>query len=196
MQTNARNTGFGLYATWQKENFSLDGIFRGSKDKYNIAVPGAPAFSLTGNTVSGALQAALLVPSPTKWNLEWQFQGTAQRHNINSGADSIGRRYVVRSLDSLTGRFGALLFRTFKTNGVTSFIPHLRISAVVESMAHGRATVGTRAITDDLGGFYGQFELGLVARLNTHTDLTLNTSAYTGTKLTTYTANLGLRFTW
>ncbi|MDR1010616.1 MAG: autotransporter-associated beta strand repeat-containing protein [Opitutaceae bacterium] len=195
--TKSGSNGAGFYASYRPAPLYIDLLIRGSRENYDIIVPGMPAFSTEGTGIAVSIETGGVLPVDWSWNIEPQLQAMLQKHKVDAVSDAFDREYTIDGAGTIEGRFGVRLWREFPMwNGRGRLAPYIRPSLIYEWEGEGVVSVGGRSFKNHMGGSYGALDAGVSLMLGGHLLVSVDGGWYAGSKMNGYAVNAGLSLLW
>ncbi|MDR2674131.1 MAG: autotransporter domain-containing protein, partial [Opitutaceae bacterium] len=163
--SSVNSAGGGLYAMWEMEKWHVHAILRNARETFDIAAARAGTLETRGYSWGGLLAAGRDFQSAAGWRLEPEARLSYQMHNISDVTDSVGRRYVVESADSLEALASVRLAREFVIGNGVTLTPHLRAGWTCDFDGAGRMRVSGELFRNDFGDGGALVDFGLAAML-------------------------------
>jgi fibronectin-binding autotransporter adhesin len=192
--TSATVNGFGAYVTYRPGAWYFDALLRATNGVYRVNIPETPTLEMDMKGFGAALEIGREI-TVGKWLVEPQLQVFWQRTNVDRAGDRFGRIYNIDAIQSLTGRAGALLSRTFVPRENWQLRPYARLGYAEE--LDGRATmlletIGEKITYDnDLGGGGAILNAGVALRIRDRFDLWADATWHGAGKAEGCSLNLG-----
>ncbi|WP_334319584.1 autotransporter outer membrane beta-barrel domain-containing protein [Termitidicoccus mucosus] len=190
------SNGGGLYAMYKHGAFYIDGIMRGSREAYEVSVPGTPSFGMDGDSWAGSVAIGYVIEGDLGWNADPEVQLTYQSHRIEDATDMWGRIYHTDSTESLNGRAGVRLWTQREWKKGLGIVPWLRGGYEYEFKGEGRMTVGGEPFENSLSGGGFMLDAGVSMQLGHGFSIDGSGAWFYGAKLGGYSASLGCRYAW
>ncbi|WP_445216789.1 autotransporter outer membrane beta-barrel domain-containing protein [Bradyrhizobium sp. Pa8] len=199
---NAYTLG-GYWTHFGPTGWYTDAILQGTfYDISSTANRGLPTFKTQGQGFAASLETGYPFKFAGGWFIEPQAQLVYQNININ-GASDIAAQIRFTDVDSLLGRIGARFGRTWALDDslrtITAWIrPNLWNEFQGNPTTSFSSATGFIPFHADLGGLWGEVNVGVSGQVRTNTTLYANASyqsRFDGGGFA-YTGKAGLRVNW
>lgn len=195
-ETKLDSYGAGLYATYYNQGWYADLIFKGDANDYHILVPGDQGMSTSGYGLTTSLEGGHQFNLGHGWAVEPQLQLTYQREEINSLTDAFARVYRFNDPESLEGRLGAKLEKSFIFNKTQRVTPYLRASVTQEMLGNNHLTVDDTTLATPYGGTSFMLDGGITVSVTKNVDLYASGILVAGSKEDSTGVTGGVRVAW
>lgn len=190
------SNGGGIYAMYRHGAFYLDGIMRGSRETYQVTIPGTRAFEMDGDSWAASMTIGYVVKGDLDWNADPEIQVTCQSHRIDNATDQWGRVYHTETTRSLNTRAGVRLWTQREWKSGRAIVPYIRASYEYEFDGDGLMTVENDSFKNSLSGGGFIVDAGVSMQLGARFNIDARGSWFYGAKINGYNFNLGCGFNW
>lgn len=190
------SNGGGIYAMYRHGAFYLDGIMRGSRETYQVSIPGTRSFEMDGDSWAASMTIGYVIKGDLDWNADPEIQVTCQSHRIDNATDQWGRVYHTETTRSLNTRAGVRLWTQREWKSGRAIAPYMRASYEYEFDGDGLMTVESDSFKNSLSGGGFILDAGVSMQLGARFNIDARGSWFYGAKINGYNFNLGCGFNW
>lgn len=194
--TTTKSKALGLYARLRGSNWYADAVFRAGLLDYTVDVPGLPSFDTEANTWAASIEVGRAISAFAGWTIEPQAQVVYQSTFMDDATDSRGFVYRANGTESVEGRAGARLWRQFTLKNNAVVTPYARASFVYEFKSDSALYVSDHMFGNDLGGAAGMVDAGASVQFTRNFSAYAAASWLKGSKIGSYSFNLGAALAW
>jgi outer membrane autotransporter protein len=195
--TETRSNATGTYLEIRGGLWYASAIFRGSKLKYDIAIPYSGNFNAAGTSGAASFEmGAVLGSEKYNWHLEPQLQATYQAFFMDDVTDYAGRTYAMDDSESLEYRAGLRVWAEYQWAGRLVFNPYFGAHYLYDAKARNTVRIGNDVYTNNLGEAAFRGDAGFALQLARGFFLNAGMNWLYSDKYESYGFNFGASFTW
>ncbi|MBD8598852.1 autotransporter outer membrane beta-barrel domain-containing protein [Pseudomonas sp. CFBP 8772] len=192
----------GAYSTWLADDgFYVDALIKANRFQNHSEVRMSDGEKAKGNYNTAGVGASVEVGKHIKLADDWFVEPFAQVSGLLVGGESYdldnGMRASSNRADSLLGKAGTQVGRTFTLDDGAFVQPYMKVAAAHEFVSRNRVSINENRFTNDLSGSRVELGAGVAAQMTDVLQLHADVDFMKGRNIEQpWGVSVGVRYSW